>query len=268
MSTNPVEAPRPHRRRHRPSRLWAALRALVRTRITTGLIVVLPILITLWILRIVFSWLRDASLWVVVALLDSDWFSRTVWHYESQDGQALNLYAFLKSHPVLDWGIDIFCVLLTFFLLYIIGLFAANIFGRRALDTFDHFMERVPVIKTVYRATKQMLSTFSGDQANSYQRVAIVPFPTEKMRAIGFVTNVFQDSVTGEDLCTIFIPTTPNPTSGFLQVFRRGEITEVNWSVEDAFRAIMSAGILKPDYLTIVPNKDLPAGGRPAARAD
>jgi len=263
MSSTPAETPRSPQRRRRPSRLWAALRALVRTRITPGLIVVLPILITLWILRIVFSWLRDASLWGVVALLDSDWFSRTIWRYESQDGQDLNLYAFLKSHPVLDWGIDIFCVLLTFFLLYVIGLFAANIFGRRALDMFDHFMERVPVIKTVYRATKQMLSTFSGDQTSNYQRVAVVPFPTDKLRAIGFVTNVFADSVTGEELCTIFIPTTPNPTSGFLQIFRRGEITEVDWSVEDAFRTIMSAGILKPDYLTIVPNKDLPGAARP-----
>ncbi len=82
------------------------------------------------------------------------------------------------------------------------------------------------------------------------------------MRCVGFVTNIFRDSVTGEELCSVFISTTPNPTTGYLQILKRGDITELDWTVEEGVRAVMSAGILKPDFLTIVPNKNLPANVR------
>jgi uncharacterized membrane protein len=264
--------PRGPQSARRRSRLDNTVRVLIRTRITTGLIIVLPVLVTLWVLRIVFYWLRDASLWVVVGVLESRTMQQYVWQGYLADGELdpyltvarpgepphLDLAAFLHAHPWLDWGIDLFSVLLTFFLLYLIGLFAANIFGRRLINVFDAFIERVPIVKTIYRATKQILASFAGDQTQSFQRVAIIPFPQEKMRCVGFITNVFTDSVTGEELCTVFIPTTPNPTTGYLQILRRGDITELDWSVEEAIRTIMSGGILKPDYLTIVPNKLLP----------
>jgi uncharacterized membrane protein len=115
-------------------------------------------------------------------------------------------------------------------------------------------------VKTVYHAMKQILSSFAGDQTQNFQRVALIPFPQDRMRSIGFVTNVFRDSITGEELCCVFIATTPNPTTGYLQIVRRSEITELDWSVEDAIRTVMSGGILKPDFLTIVPNQALRAG--------
>lgn len=87
-------------------------------------------------------------------------------------------------------------------------------------------MVRVPLVKTVYHALKQIFSSFAGDQTQNFQRVALVPFPQDRMRSVGFVTNVFKDSVTGEELCTVFIATTPNPTTGYLQIVRRCEITE------------------------------------------
>ncbi|MEW6249491.1 MAG: DUF502 domain-containing protein [Planctomycetota bacterium] len=261
-----MESPRPRR-----SHLGAALRAVVRTRITTGLIIVLPILLSIWVVKIVFYWLRDASMWVLVWALESEWFAAHVLHQPAArdaDGQKQSLEAFLRVHPLWDWGLDIFSVLLTFVLLYVVGVFAANIFGRRILDFFDRLMERVPLVKTVYRATKQILVTFSGDQTQNYQRVVLIPFPQADMRCVGFLTNIFRDSLTGEELCMIFIPTTPNPTTGYLQVVKRCDITELNWSVEDAIRTIMSGGILKPDYLTIVPNSQMPLlAGRMAAGA-
>jgi len=104
---------------------------------------------------------------------------------------------------------------------------------------------------------KQILVSFSGDQTQNFHRVALIPFPQDRMRSVGFVTNVFTDSVTGEELCMVFIATTPNPTTGYLQIVRRSEITELDWSVEEAIRTVMSAGILKPDFLTMVPNEAL-----------
>jgi uncharacterized membrane protein len=72
------------------------------------------------------------------------------------------------------------------------------------------------------------------------------------MRCIGFITAMFKDSVSGDELCTVFIPTTPNPTTGYLQVLKRSDLIELDWSVEEAVQTIMSGGILRPEFLTIV----------------
>lgn len=241
------------------SRLGTTLRALIRTRVTAGVITVLPILITIWVIRVIFVWMRDASRWAVIAVLETKWSQEYVWKLPLEQGR-INVKQFLAQHPYFDWLIAVLSVLLTIFILYVIGLFAANIVGRRILDLIDRIVARVPMAKTVYRALKQILGSFAGDQAQSYQRVALVPFPDQSMRAVGFITNVFRDSVTGEELCSVFIATTPNPTTGYLQILRRGDITELNWSVEEAIRTVMSAGILKPDFLTIVANRNLPSG--------
>lgn len=251
----------------RGSRVGATLRALVRTRVTAGIITLLPIVITLWVIRLIFGWMRDASQWAVQAFLLSPAgqpyleklrFNFVKWSRLSELGLPHQEQFFELMPWHVQWGIAIFSVLLTIFILYIVGLFAANIFGRRAIDMLEQLVDRVPLIKTVYRGLKQILSSFSGDQTKTYQRVALVPFPQDRMRCVAFITSTFQDSVTGEALCTVFIPTTPNPTTGYLQVVRRSEITELNWSVEDAIRTIMSGGILRPDFLTILPNKALP----------
>lgn len=241
-----------------PSRLWAAFKALIRARITAGVITVLPILITIWVIRLIFVWMRDASRWAVLAVLESEWFQKYVWKLELAGGERLDLQAFLAQYPYLDWGIAIFSVLLTIFLLYAIGLFATNIFGRRVLELLDTIVDRVPLIKTVYRGLKQILASLGSDQMQSFRRVVLVPFPQEKMRCVAFVTNTFKDSVTGEELCTVFISTTPNPTTGYLQILKRSDIVELNWTVEEAIRTVMSGGILKPEFLTMVSNKDLP----------
>ena len=239
----------------RKSRLAATLRALLRTRITAGLLVVLPLWVTVLLIRFMFELLRDSSQWVVLALLRTESFQKHVWKLELPAGETLDLDAFLETHPGLDWGIAILSVFLTMFILYMIGLFTKNIMGRKAIDTFEHILDQVPLVKTVYRSSKQILSTFAGEQSQEYQRAALVPFPQEKMRCVGFITAIFNDSITGEELATVFIPTTPNPTTGYLQILKRKELVELDWSVEEAVRTIMSGGILRPEFLTMVPGK-------------
>lgn len=284
----------------RPSRVAATVKALIRTRISAGVITVLPLLVTLWVVRLIFQWMRDSSLWLVELYLRS-WLGQPLldsWQVpappavrargveavlnnvtasptlisvtdklqllEDRLGRPADMEEFFEILPaIVQWGTAIFSVLLTVFFLYVVGLFAANLVGRRVIQTFEQFLERVPLIKTIYRGLKQILASFSGDQTQSFQRVALVPFPQERMRCVAFVTNTFRDSETGDELCSVFIATTPNPTTGYLQILKRSEITELNWSVEEAIRTIMSGGILKPDYLTIVPNKQLYPGGRP-----
>jgi uncharacterized membrane protein len=170
----------------------------------------------------------------------------------------------LKGLPRdLRWGISIFAVLLTIGVLYFIGLFAANVIGRRIIGWFDMLVARVPVVKSIYSASKQILTVFSGEATQQFQRVALVPFPNELTRSVAFITNTFRDSVTGEELCAAFIATTPNPTTGFVFILRRADIIEVNWSVEDAIRTVMSGGILAPGYVTMKLGTPGAAGAMP-----
>jgi uncharacterized membrane protein len=235
--------------RHR-SRVLATLRALVRARITTGLITILPVVVTVWLVMLVFRWLRDASLWILDAFVLSAWGRKIMlsWGIPPEDMTSVGM----KSLPTgLQWGISIFSVILTILILYTIGLFAANLLGRRLIEWSDQFIARVPFIKTIYGALKQILGMFSADQAPGFQRVALVPFPNELTRSVGFITNTYKDSVTGEDLVAVFVATTPNPTTGYLFILKRKDIIEVDWTVEEAIKICMSGGILSPSYVTM-----------------
>jgi uncharacterized membrane protein len=232
----------------RKSRLWATIKALTRTRVMAGLLVVLPIYITVMLVRFVFEIMRDASQWVVYGILQGAW---TAWLPESW---GLSWSGFTQQELEgrrVQWTLGVFSVFLTIFLLYAIGLFTANVVGHRLLYLFEWFIGRVPLVKTVYNASKQILATFTGGHSQAFQRVVLVPFPTREVRSIGFLTGTTRDSVSGEELCSVFIPTTPNPTSGFLFFLKPSDVTELEWSVEDAIKVIMSGGILSPDSLAL-----------------
>ena len=233
------------------SRIVATLRALVHTRVTTGLLVVLPIYVTFIVVKFVFDLMRGSSQWIVEAYLRSkagepllntmriDLAAATakLGHEPTPDEFMLLLPLMVR------WGVAIFSVALTIFLLYAIGLFAANVFGKRMLATMDRLFHQLPLIKTVYSSMKQILATFTGEQAQ-FKTAALVPFPTPEMRAVGFVTNALRDPANGRELVAVFIPTTPNPTTGFFQVLPRENITPLPWSAEETVRTIMSGGIL------------------------
>jgi len=248
------------------SRVLGTLRALIRTRITAGLLTVLPIVVTIWLVRVIFGWLRDASIWVVNYFLLSSWGRELLAEWGVPE-QAL-LERGLAALPLrLQWGVSIFSVLLTFFLLYLIGLFGANVIGRRMIYWLEQIVERLPFVKTIYRTLKQVLGLFGPEKKPGFQRVALVPFPNELTRSIAFITNTFRDSLSGEELCTCFIASTPNPTTGFVFVVRRKDVIEVDWPVEDAVKAVMSGGILTPPYVTMLTESARLAAGLAAAPA-
>ncbi|RMF83419.1 MAG: DUF502 domain-containing protein [Planctomycetota bacterium] len=285
QSSKPEERSRGEPRRRRSSPVWATLRTLIRARVTAGVLVVLPIYVTILLVSFVFGLMRDSSIWVVDWYLRSPFGARILdtWRVplldpesgeplmdngvvltqtlteklaklEERIGHVPTIDEFYRILPTtLQWSVSLFSVLLTVLLLYTIGLFTANFFGRRIIYGMEALVDKVPLVKTVYRSSKQILTTLAGGEAKNFQRVALIPFPYEKMRCVGFVTSIFRDSVTGEELATVFIPTTPNPTTGYLQILRRDALVELDWSVEDAVRTIMSGGILKPSYLTVVP---------------
>lgn len=249
------------------SRVWATFKKLLRARVTSGLVVVLPIYITFLLVKFIFELMRDSSQWLVYWILRGEWlgFLPASWqpHFDPWPLSEL------QGQPV-QWGIAIFSVFLTIFILYVIGLLTANIFGRRVLDGMDRLVDRVPLAKTFYRASKQILQSFSGDQTQNFQRCCVTPFFSDKAKSIGFITNAFNDPNTGEELVIVFVPTTPNPTSGFFFIVRRKEITELNWTVEEGFKAIMSAGLIIPENVPFTPatspRTPIPAGSLAAQR--
>lgn len=230
---------------------WYGIQTLIRKRLTTGLLTVLPIVLTFWLVRVIFLWMRDASLWLFELYLTSPIGASSL--------EGLGVSADKLRHDGLDalpaglaWGLSILSVVMTFAAIYLVGLASANFFGRRLLAAFDHTVDRVPFVKPIYRTLKQVFELFGGsDRKQQFQRVALVPFPNVHTHSVAFITAVRHDAKTGEELAAAFVPTTPNPTTGFLFLVRRADIIEVDWTVEEAFKVIMSGGILTPDEVTI-----------------
>lgn len=241
------------------SRVWATIKALVRTRVTTGLLIFLPLFITFWLVRFMFDVLRDSTRWIVDVFLRYGADKRVLeaWgidhaRLEAKLGHAPTPAEIVDALPWwVEFGIDVFSVLLAFAILYCIGLFGANVFGKRLLFLFEFLMDKVPVVKTVYRAVKQTMNSLGGDTTQNLQRVALVPFFGANTRTIAFITSVFTDPHSGEELCTAFYPTTPNPTSGFVLVCKKRDVIELDWTVEEAFRAILSCGLSLPSPLSL-----------------
>ena len=244
----PEEPRKPHR-----SRLGATLRALIRARVTAGLLLVLPLWISWLLVRFIFGVMRDASQWALMGLLENPWVQVNITKLAIRRGTTFDVEAFLNEHPYYNWGLAAVSVLLTIAFLYAIGVFTANFFGRRLIQWLESLVDRVPLIKTVYRSSKQVLATFTSDEKQNFQRVAMFPFLAPGVYSIGFITSVFTEPNSGEEYVTIFYATTPNPTTGFVFILRRRDVVELDWTIEEAVKAVMSGGILMPTTLS-VPN--------------
>lgn len=248
---------------HKGSRLLATVKALLRTRVTTGLIVVLPIWITILLVQFVFELMRDASQWVVYGFLRGDWLAALPEAYRP----AFKAWSDEQlRRPGFQWGIGIVSVLFTILILYAIGLLAANVVGRRMIDAGERLVDRVPLIKTVYRAAKQIIASLAGhEEQRRFRRMVLVPYPSEKARSLGFITAVRRDIISGAELYVVFIPTPPNPATGCVVVVRRSECVELDWNLEESLRVVMSGGILMPERVTLEVASQAPPAAEPPA---
>ncbi|MBX3177896.1 MAG: DUF502 domain-containing protein [Candidatus Hydrogenedentes bacterium] len=143
-------------------------------------------------------------------------------------------------------------LLVTF--LYLLGGLAANVFGRQILHAFERMIARVPIVDAVYGTAKQIVELFSAKPEAGRQTAVLVPFPHQDTRAMGFMTGEIT-LPSGERMATVFVPTTPNPTTGFLQMFPLADVYPLEADSDEAFQFIMSAGILRPPALR---EKDTP----------
>jgi len=140
-------------------------------------------------------------------------------------------------------------ILLVIISLYLMGLAASNWAGRKAFGFVDLVTTRIPLIKTVYTLGKQLADALSLPEKGAFKRVVLVEHFRPGIWSIGFVTASLKDRATGEDMVRVFIPTAPNPTSGFVVMLRASQVREVDWSVPEAMNSIISGGMVGPQVI-------------------
>ena len=196
------------------SSTWSKILKKVRGQFIMGLVLVVPLGVTILIL----AWIFD--------------------HIDSILGQYIGK---LWGHYYTGIGFGVMVVLI-----YLIGLLAGNFIGRWLIRFGESLLARVPVVRPLYNGIKQVLESFSSPGTSGFMQVVLVEYPRKGMQAIGFITNELTDS-SGQKLVNVFIPTAPNPTTGFLQIVKEEEITHTRLSVDDAIKMVVSAGRTIPE---------------------
>ena len=152
-----------------------------------------------------------------------------------------------RPETVLGFPIPFFGVIVGIFILLVTGMLAANLFGRRLVSFWESILGRIPLVRTIYTSVKQVLETLFTSGSKSFRKVVLVEYPRKDIWCIGFLSNKGLESAcekSGRSLMSVFIPTTPNPTSGFIVMFPEEDIIELDLSVEDAFKYIISMGVV------------------------
>lgn len=143
-------------------------------------------------------------------------------------------------------------ILVAIIFLLLMGMFATNFFGRFFVRMGEAILDRLPVVRSLYGATKQILETVFANQSEAFREVVMVEYPRKDCWVIGFLTGTTKGEVqtkTSDDTVNIFVPTTPNPTSGFLLFIPEKDVIRMNMSVEEGIKLVVSAGIVTPEQM-------------------
>lgn len=200
-----------------------------------------------------------AGLLVVIPLATTIWLTITVssWVINFLTRIPKQLNPFNDLHPILLNLINLVVGLAVPILaLLLIGLMARNIVGRWLLDLGERLLQAIPLAGSVYKALKQLLETILKDSNGRFRRVVLVEYPRREMWAIAFVTGTLSGSLQSHfsgPMISLFIPTTPNPTTGWYAIVAENEVVDLTISVEDAFKMLVSGGIVAPAPGTSVP---------------
>lgn len=152
-----------------------------------------------------------------------------------------------KRYPIIDIpGLGFIVIIL---LILITGLLASNLIGRRMIALGEALMNRVPLVRRIYSAIKEVAEVILTDKSTSFQRVVMIRYPHRDAYALAFVTRedaAYFDERVGTQLVSVFIPTTPNPTSGFFLMLPRHDVIDIDVSVENAMKMVISGGAYTP----------------------
>jgi uncharacterized membrane protein len=201
------------------------LMARLRGYFLAGIVVTAPISLTVY-LTYMFLTFVDSK---VVLLLPQEW-------YDALYGKT--------TFPGIGLIIAITCFI-------VIGWFATNFLGRLVIRVSEYIVDRMPVIRTLYSAIKQIFETIMASQSTAFREVVMMEYPRKGVWSIGFVTGVSQGEVqemTKQETVNVFVPTTPNPTSGYLLFVPKKELKYLDMSVEEGVKLVVSAGIISPKH--------------------
>ena len=200
----------------------------------TGLVILVPVTLTIYILKQIFDFMDGM-------------FSPVV-------DRALQPYFPGVHIPGLGF-------LLTVLVVLVLGWLSTNVVGRRLIHAAESIIGRIPVAKSIYSATKGVLEAISFDQSDAFKRVVLIEYPKKDVFAVGFVTRSARWSSLDRrtaDVLLVFVPTTPNPTSGFLLLVPRDQAVDLPISVEDGIRMVISGGIVLPDMDSLPVSSEVP----------
>ena len=205
--------------------------ARLRTYFLTGLIICAPLGITAYLVVSLIGWVDS---WVIP-------YIPTVYNPDTY----------------LPFSIPGFGLLIALFAITIVGFLTANYIGRAIFSYGENLLSRMPVVRNLYSGLKQIFQTVLSDKSSSFQEVAIIEYPRKGLWAIVFIATEAKGEVdkrlreTNQDTVAVFLPTTPNPTSGFLLFVPKEDITLLDMKVEDAAKLVISAGLVTPDTVAI-----------------
>jgi uncharacterized membrane protein len=208
----------------------------------TGLLICVPLGITVWVLNLILTTM-DLSL----SLLPEQW-------------QPVALFG--RHLPGLG-------ALLTVLVVFMTGVLATNILGQRLVRIWEGLLSRIPIVRGIYSSVKQVSDTLLSPNGNAFRRALLVPYPRPGCWTIAFLTGVPAQEVqrrvaapdldagAGAEMVSIYVPTTPNPTSGFFLMMRRDETIELEMSVDEALKYIVSMGVVAPGVRPVRPKPGL-----------
>ncbi|MEM1296196.1 MAG: DUF502 domain-containing protein [Verrucomicrobiota bacterium] len=148
-----------------------------------------------------------------------------------------------------EWFRDGIAVLIVVTLVYFLGMMTSNFVGRKMVKLFEWFMERIPFVRTIYGGMRKLVDLLQQDTGADVQRVVLIEFPSPEMKTVGLVTRTFNDKDTGRKLAAVYVPTTPNPTNGYVEIVPIDRIISTNWTFDEAISFIVSGGAVAPDQI-------------------
>ena len=146
------------------------------------------------------------------------------------------------------WTQSAFAVAGTILVIIAVGALARRVLGQRLLAWFEGLIARIPLMKTVYGSARKLLDLLQT-KPDGTQRVVLIDFPHRDMKCVGFVTRIVKEQGTGRELAAVYVPTTPNPTSGYLEIVPVDLLTPTDWTVDEAMTFIISGGAVSPDTM-------------------
>lgn len=201
----------------------------LRRYLIAGLLVWVPLGITVLVVRLLINWL---------------------------DGSLMLLPEAYRPENLIGFAIPGLGVVISLLVLLLTGLLVANFFGRRLIALWERMLSGIPLVRSVYSGAKQLAETMFSDTGQSFRKVVLVEFPRPGLWTIAFLTGTDQGEAqhkTGRDVINVYVPTTPNPTGGYFVMVPRADVIELEMSVDEGLKMLMSMGAVVPNARKDVP---------------